>query len=111
MTSVVTDEMILDVIEKGLSALGESPKQAIWYCLEKDFKFERHKVPENLDSFEETLRKFFGLGYSFLESLFRKHLEEATGEDLQGYNTFSDCIRGLRDSAPLTATCPQQQQL
>ena len=96
MSQIVIDEIVLDVIDKGLAELGESPKRAIWYCLEKDFKFERRKLPEKLEAFEEALQKLFGLGYIFLESLFLKHLHNATGEDLQGYKTFADCVRSLR---------------
>lgn len=96
MSHPLTDEIILDAIDQGLSALGENPKKALWYCLEKDFKIDRHKVPENLEAFEETLKGFFGLGYSFLEALFRQHLQNATGEDLKCYKSFADCIRGLR---------------
>ena len=96
MSRNVTDEMVLDVIDKGLSALGESPKQAIWYYLEKDFKINSHQLPENLDAFEGALQKVFGLGYSFLESLFRQQLHETTGKDLQGYKSFADCVRSLR---------------
>jgi len=96
MSKPVTDEIILGAIDKGLSALGDNPKQALWYCLERDFKFNRNEVPENLEAFEETLKNFFGLGYSFLDLLFRQYLQDATGEDLHSYKTFADCIRGLR---------------
>ena len=48
LTKQITDKIILEAIDKGLSLLGENPKQALWYCLEKDFKFDRQKVPENL---------------------------------------------------------------
>ena len=75
MSQLITDEIVLDVIDKGFSALGESPKRAIWYYLEKELKFARHQVPENLDAFEGALQKFFGLGYNFLESLFRQQLQ------------------------------------
>src|SRR5665647_460858 len=99
MSQLITDEIILDVIDKGFNLLGENPKQALWFCLEKDFRFDRQKVPENLEAFEETLKGFFGLGYNFLEAHFRQQLHKATGEDLQGYKTFADCIRGLRKKA------------
>ena len=99
MSIKITDELVIEIIDKGFSALGDSPKQAIWYCLEKDFKLERQKVPEKLEAFEETLKRFFGLGYSFLEGLFRQNLQEATGEDLQCYKSFAGCVRGLRKKA------------
>jgi hypothetical protein len=96
MSEIINDEMVLDIIDKGLSALGESPKQAIWYYLEKDFKINRHQLLENLDAVERAFQMFFGLGYSFLESLFRQQLYETTGKDLQGYTSFADCVRSLR---------------
>jgi hypothetical protein len=99
MSELIKDEIILDTIDKGLNLLGENPKCALWFCLEKDFKFDRHKVPENLEAFEEALKSFFGLGYNFLESFFRQHLQKATGEDLKDYKTFADCVRGLRKKA------------
>jgi hypothetical protein len=56
-------------------------------------------VPENLEGFKPALQELFVLGYIFIESLFLKHLHNATGEDLQGYKTFADCVRSLRMKA------------
>ena len=96
MSQHITDEMILTAIDRGFSALGDSPKQAIWYCLENDFKFDRNKVPENLEAFEETLKRFFGLGYSFLETLLLHYLCEVTGEKSNG-QSFSEYVSYLRE--------------
>jgi len=96
MSKPISDEIILDAIDKGLSSLGENPKQAVWYYLEKDYKFNRNKVPENIEAFEETLKNLFGLGYKFLEALFLKYLSESTDEDLHRFNTFAECVRVLR---------------
>lgn len=95
MTSGITDEIILAVIDKGLASLGESPKQALWFCLEKDFNFDRNKVPENLEAFQQVLQRFFGLGYNFLETLFIRYLSEATGEDLSSQSSFVECVTRL----------------
>ena len=99
MSTNFSDQMVNDIIEKGLNSLGESPKNALWFCLEKDFGFNRQKVPETLEAFQQTLQKFFGLGYSFLDALFRNYLSEATGEDLGNYSSFADCINFLRKKA------------
>lgn len=96
MTNGITDEIVLAVIDKGLASLGESPKQAIWFCLEKDFNFNRNKVPEDLEAFKNVLQKFFGLGYNFLENIFIKNLSEATGEDLSSQSSFVECVSRLR---------------
>ena len=104
MSEIINDEMVLNIIDKGLSVLGESPKQAIWYYLEKDFKINCHQLLENLDAVEKAFQMIFGLGYSFLESLFRQQLHEITGEDLQGYTSFADCVRSLRMKTELVET-------
>jgi len=83
------------VIDRGLSALGETPKQAIWFCLENKFHFDRTKLPGNIEEFQDALEKTFGLGYSFLEALFREYLHEATGENFGPFVSFADCVNQL----------------
>ena len=96
MSKSISDEIVLQIIERGFDALGESPKQAIWFCLEEKFGFNRKKVPENLADFQAALQKIFGLGYSFLDVLFRKYLEEATGEKFHNCASFAECVSLLQ---------------
>lgn len=96
MSKCISDELVLQVIERGFDALGESPKQAIWFCLEEKFGFNRKKVPENLKAFEEALQKLFGLGYDFLDVLFRQYLHEATGEKCHNCASFAECVSLLQ---------------
>ena len=91
----ISEKIIREVIEKGLDSLGQSPKQAVWFCLEKDFGFDREKLPKNLKTLEESLQKVFGLGYKFLETLFMRYLQEAIGQDLHGYGSFAECMKCL----------------
>jgi len=96
MPKQITDEIILEVVDHGLRALGESPRKALWYCLEKDFGLCREKVPKNVDSFEEALKSYFGLGYSFLGSLLKNYLSEATGEPFPTNQSFAESVSYLR---------------
>ena len=96
MTNRVTDETVLQVIEKGLSSLGENPKQATWSYLEKNLNVNKQEMPENLDRFQQALQKLFGQGSNFLDALFRETLSEATGEDLTSYTSFNECVAALR---------------
>jgi hypothetical protein len=96
MTNSISDKIILQVIEKGLSSLGETPKQAIWFCLENEFNVNRQQVPENLEALQQALQKLFGLGYDFLDALFCKLLSDATGEDLDNYSSFTEYVASLR---------------
>jgi len=95
MTNVVNDEIIREIIEKGLSSLGENPKEALWFHLEKSFGYDRRKVPESIEGFQQILQKLFGIGYNSLDVLFRKYLSEATGENLKGCSSFADCVADL----------------
>ena len=92
----VDDETILAVIDKSLASLGENPHKALWVCLEKNFNVDRTKVPENLETFQRILQRFFGQGYTFLETLFIRNLSEVTGEKLDNQSTFVDCVTRLR---------------
>jgi len=92
----MTDSLVLEVIDWGLDVLGVSGKKAVWFYLEQDPNFNREKIPENLEDFEKALRGLFGLGYDFLEVLFRKYLQEITGENLEGYKSFLECVSYLR---------------
>lgn len=87
--------LILEVIEKGLDALGTSPKQAIWIFLEKDFNVNRDELPENIKNFHEGLQKIFGLGYKFLDTLFCHYLQDATGKKFPKNLTFVECVESL----------------
>jgi len=97
MPNCINDEMVLQIVEKGFSSLGETPTQATWFCLEKDFNFNKQTVSENLGQFQEALQKLFGSGSNFLDALFCDYLEDATGEDLSKYSSFSECVTALRE--------------
>ena len=92
---VCDNEMILRVIENGLNALGNSPKQAIWIFLENDYNVNRDDLPENIEDFSEGLQKIFGLGYKFLDALFCHYLQEETGKQFPENLTFVERIESL----------------
>jgi len=92
LSNSISEKIVLQVIERGFDALGESPKQATWFCLKEKFGFNRKKVPENIEDFQEALQKIFGLGYDFLDELFRQYLHEATGEKIHNCTSFAECV-------------------
>ena len=96
MSKQLTDSLLLSIIDDGLDALGESGKKAVWFYLQQDPNFSREKIPQNLESFEKALQNLFGLGYDFLESLFRRDLQDATGKDLSKKRSLSECVSYLR---------------
>ena len=78
-----------------MDVLGKSPKQAIWVFLIKDFKVNRNELPENIRVLDEGLQKIFGLGYRFLDTLFCRYLEKATGKTFSKDQNFCERVEFL----------------
>lgn len=71
--------VLLEAIEEGISSLGASPKQAIFFHLENAFKVKKDKIPLDLTGFTKALEKIFGPGAFYLENLIVKRLYEKMG--------------------------------
>ena len=70
------ERLLLEAIDEGFSAIGESSKQAVYYHLENGFKIPRQEIPKKIDEFEHAIERIFGLGADFLEILIMKFLCE-----------------------------------
>jgi len=73
------DKLLLEAVDEGLSSMGESSKQAIYFHLEKGFNLKRQEIPCKIDVFAHSIEKIFGLGANFLEVLIMKRLHEKVG--------------------------------
>jgi hypothetical protein len=78
------EKLLIDAVHESLSSLGESPKQAIFFHLENTFKIKKQEIPNKIDSFDKALRKLFGPGADFLETLIVKKICEKTGSIFKG---------------------------
>lgn len=70
------EKFLVEAIDESLSSLGESPKQAILFHLENTFKIKKQEISNNIEAFNDSLQKIFGLGADFLEALILKKLGE-----------------------------------
>lgn len=77
------NRVLLDAIEGGLSSLGDSPKNAIFYHLETSFHLKKEDIPLNLLEFQQALDKVFGPGAPYLEKLIIRRLCERLGIDFE----------------------------
>ncbi|MDI6847909.1 MAG: hypothetical protein QMD13_08820 [Candidatus Bathyarchaeia archaeon] len=82
-------KIILVAVEEGLSSLGDSPKQAIFFHLEVSFRITKEHIPANLTEFAEALEKIFGPGASYLEKLIVKRLYEKLGLEFEEAETWN----------------------
>lgn len=76
--------VLLDAIDQGLSSLGDSPKEAIFFHLESSFQLRKEDIPMNLTEFKQALERIFGPGAPYLEKLILKSLYEKLGLDSEG---------------------------
>jgi len=73
------DKLLLEAVDEGLSSVGESSKQAIYFHLEKSFSIKREEIPCKIEVFEHSIKRIFGLGADFLEVLIMKRIHEKVG--------------------------------
>ena len=81
------EELLLEAVDEGLSSLGESSKQAIYFHLEKDSGIKREEIPRKIQGFTDRIEQIFGLGASFLQILIMRHLYERADRNLTWDNS------------------------
>lgn len=74
---------LLAAIEEGLSSLGNSPREAIFYHLETSFQLKKEDIPANLTDFKQALERIFGPGAPYLERIITACLYEKLGLDFE----------------------------
>ena len=92
MPQLPIESIIIRAIDQGLDVLGESPKKALLYHLENGLGVSGHNAFSDIERFEKALRLFFGPGYTYLDSVFRQNLQNFSGENLENYKSFSECV-------------------
>lgn len=68
------DKCIPESIEEALSCLGEMPKQAVIFYLEKHLDIKFQDIAKNIPVLHETLTKIFGSSAVDLEALILRKL-------------------------------------
>jgi len=86
------ERLLLKAIDEGLSSLGESPKRAVFFYLEKKFNIKKRHIPYKTEEFVNALEKIFGLGAKFLEILILKQLYEKVGQIFEWNEKQTDLI-------------------
>lgn len=74
------NKLVLEAVDEGLSSLGDSPKQAIYFYLEKTFKIKRSEIPNRIEEFSNALEQIFGHGSKLVEIQIMKLLYEKVGQ-------------------------------
>lgn len=79
------EELLMEAIDEGLSLLGESSKQVIYFYLEKTFKMNRLDIPYRIEDFTDAIEGIFGNGAKILEIQIMKCLFKKVGYPFRHY--------------------------
>lgn len=60
MQSGEFETILLEAVDWGLSSLGETPKQAIHFHLEKSFGVRKEEIPYKVEAFAGAVEEIFG---------------------------------------------------
>jgi hypothetical protein len=77
---------LLETIDEGLSLLGESSKQVVYFHLEKTFKMNRQDIPYKIEEFNDAIESIFGTGAKILQIQMMKCLFKKVGYKLKNYS-------------------------
>ncbi len=82
-------------VERGLSVLGESIAQVIFYHMDKKYSLKRHEILKKPDRFVEALQDMFGSGAATIEKLIIESICSSIGLSPSNLNTLtlSQCIK------------------
>lgn len=105
MTGLDFEKLLLEAVNESLSSLGESPKQAIYFHLEKNFHVRKHEIPYKIETFASAIEKIFGSGANLIEIMIMKRLYEKVEPTvtLHGYKdfTFIEYVTNVKQSISL----------
>jgi len=79
------EELLLESIDEGLSLLGESAKQVVYFHLEKTFKINKQDIPYRIEKFIDAIDRIFGSGAKILEIQIMKSLFKKVGCKIKNY--------------------------
>jgi len=71
--------LLLDAVDRGLTALGESVMESIYYHLEKTYSISRDEIPDRLEDFSSGLGRMFGAGGKVMEKIIVEELHSRLG--------------------------------
>jgi hypothetical protein len=83
--------LLLEAVDEGLSSLGDSSKEVIYFHLAKSFNINKLDIPYKIEEFADAIEKIFGLGANFLEILIMKSLYEKAGQPFE-YNQEQEAL-------------------
>jgi len=85
-------EFLSEAVDAALSSLGDSSKQAIYFCLEKNFNVEKQEIPNKFEEFANAIEEMFGDGAKILEVEIMKQLYVKIGSSFEYFPEKEDLL-------------------
>ena len=73
------EKFLIEAVDEGLSSLGDSSKEAIYFHLDKSFNIKKEQIPGKIEAFTAAIENIFGIGANFLEIVIMKQLYAKVG--------------------------------
>jgi hypothetical protein len=70
------EDLLLDILDDALSAIGENAKKSIYLHLQQKFLIAKQDIPYKIDDFSDALEQIFGCGARSLEILIMTKLHQ-----------------------------------
>ena len=83
------DSAVLEAVDYGLAALGETVRQAIYSYIEMKYQVKRQEVPEKLDVFRKASGGLFGAGAKVVEKLIVRKLYSKLGLSFEEHENWT----------------------
>jgi hypothetical protein len=80
--------VLIEAVDNGLLTLGESPRSAIYFHLERNLHLKREEIPEKVEKFLEGLENIFGPGSRVVEKVIVKDLYSRLGLEFEEKRNF-----------------------
>ncbi|UCE15654.1 MAG: hypothetical protein JSV12_07225 [Candidatus Bathyarchaeota archaeon] len=97
------EKLLLEAVEEGLSSLGDSAKDVVYFYLEKTCNINRQDIPYRIEEFTDAIENFFGAGAKVLEIMIMKLLYEKIGHVIEydpevGDLVFTEYVAAVRQT-------------
>lgn len=94
------NQTLLEAVDHALLSLGESPRQAVYYHLNKSFKLQREEIPDVTNEFSQALNTIFGPGAEVIEKIIVRNLYSRLNLNFEEKRCFEfvECVTLARKS-------------
>lgn len=88
MNSEDFKRVLIEAVDNGLLNLGESPRSAIYFHLERNLQLKREEIPEKVEKFAQGLENIFGPGSRVVVRVIAKDLYTRLGFEFKEKRNF-----------------------